>query len=205
MATSSRRLTLVLGALVGLAGLVVGLVMAVVLFWSGLPSPDYFQTERFLADTTGFLGAGLTISSGAIMPFKKQVLAWTRDRWGLKWIHYIVAGAGAFFMTLHIALSLTFFLTLQVLLGAAATGGVLFVWIVGMILIEDLRFSVYHSLLSLIATVLVVFHTFTAGLGIPDMTPSVALSMVAAVAIAGVAGEIVHFFNRARAKTSSRP
>lgn len=185
-------MTLLLGALVTVAGLLVGLVMAVILFWGGLPTADYFQTEQFLADLTGFLAAGLTISSGAIMPFKKQVLAWSRDRWGFRWIHYIVAGAGGFFMVLHIALSLAFFLTLQVLLGAAATGGVLFVWITGMILVEELRFSVYHSLLGLIAVVLVVFHTFTAGLSVPNITSTLALSMVAAVAILGVVGEIIH-------------
>jgi len=198
LAGLSRRLTLLLAGLVVVAGLVVGLVMAVVLFWSGLPSFDYFQTERFLADLTGFLGAGLTISSGVIMPFKKQVLAWTRDRWGLRWMHYIVAGAGGFFIALHIALSLALFLTLQYLLGVAATGGVVFIWITGMILVEELRWSTFHSLLSLIGVVLIVFHTFTANVDIPDLSPDVAYSMLAVVAITGVVGEIVHFL-RARA------
>jgi len=197
-ATVSRRMTLYIAALVVLAGLVVGLVMAVILFWGGLPAFDYFQTERFIADLTGFLAAGLTVSSGVIMPFKKQVLAWTRDRWGLRWMHYIVAGAGGFFMVLHIALSLAFFLNLQYLLGVAATGGVLFIWITGMILVEELRWSTYHSLLSLIGVVLIVFHTYTATVATPDISPDIVLGMLALVAITGVVGEIINLLRSRR-------
>ena len=202
MAHVSRRLTLYLAALVVLAGLVVGLVMAVVLFWNGLPSSDYFQTEQFLADASGFLAAGLTVSSGAIMPFKKQILARTRDRSGLRWMHYIVAGAGGFFMALHIALSLAFFLNLQYLLGAAATGGVLFIWITGMILVQELKWSTYHDLLSLIGVDLIVFHTYTASVGIPNVSPDVAGGMIAVVAITGVIGEIINLVRSRRRRAS---
>jgi len=199
LAVVSRRLTLMLAGFVVLAGLVVGLVMAIVLFWGGLPSSDYFQTERALADGSGFLATGLTVVSGAMMPFKKSILARTRDRTGLRWIHYIVAGAGGFFIVLHIVWSLSFFLTLQVLLGAAAMGVVLFIWITGAILIEDLRtFLSYHNLLTLIGVVLIVMHTYSAGLDIPYLTPDVSLAMVALVAVLGVAGEIAYFVRSRR-------
>jgi len=199
VASGSRYRTLLLGAFVTLGGLVVGLVIAIVLFRDGLPSPNYFQTERALADISGFLAVGLTVASGVMMPFKKPILARTRDRTGLRWVHYIVAGAGGFFIVLHIIWSLSFFLTLQVLLGAASTGAVLFIWITGIILVEDLRtFLPYHSFLTLVGVFLMLVHTYSAGVDIPYLTPDVSLAMLALVAIVGVAGEIVHFLRSRR-------
>ena len=65
-------------------------------------------------------------------------------------------------------LFLAFPLSLPVLLGYAATGAALFVWITGGIYFQGARNSMfYHGLLSIGAIFLMIVHTFGAGRNIP--------------------------------------
>jgi len=129
--------------------------------------PSLFRTGS-LADLFGFLALALIAATGVLMLFKTGLTSRMGTPERLWRVHIVIAGAGGLFLGLHVALFLAFPLSLAVLLGYAATGAALFVWITGGIYFQGVRNSTfYHGLLSIGAIFLMVVHTFGAGRNLP--------------------------------------
>ncbi|HVC27131.1 MAG TPA: hypothetical protein VND40_03130 [Nitrososphaerales archaeon] len=145
-----------------------------------------------LADLFGFLALALIAATGVLMLFKKSLTAWMGSPERLWRLHVVVAGAGGFFLGLHVVLFLAFPLSLPVLLGYAATGAALFVWITGGIYFQGARNSLFsHGLLSVGAIFLMIVHTFGAGRNIPMEFSGLSLALIAVLVLAGVTWQVV--------------
>jgi hypothetical protein len=141
-----------------------------------------------LADLFGFLALALIAATGVLMLFKNILTAWMGSPERLWRLHVVIAGAGGFFLGLHVVFFLAFPLSLPVFLGYAATGAALFVWITGGVYFQGVRNSMfYHGLLSTGAIFLMVVHTFGAGRNIPMELSGVSLALIAVTVLAGVA------------------
>jgi hypothetical protein len=144
-----------------------------------------------LADLFGFLALALIAATGVIMLFKGSLTAWMGSPERLWRLHIVIAGAGGLFLGLHVVLFLAFPLSLPVLLGYAATGAALFVWITGGIYFQGVRNSMfYHGLLSIGAIFLMVVHTFGAGRNIPMVLSGLSLALIAVAVLAGVTWQV---------------
>jgi hypothetical protein len=145
-----------------------------------------------LADLFGFLALALIAATGVLMLFKKSLTATMESPESLWRLHIVIAGAGGFFLGLHVVLFLAFPLSLPVLLGYAATGAALFVWITGGVYFQGVRNSIfYHGLLSIVGIFLMVVHTFGAGRNIPMELSGLSLAVIAVVVLAGVARQVL--------------
>jgi amino acid transporter len=103
-----------------------------------------------LADLFGFLALGLIAATGVLMLFKNSLTARMGSPERLWRLHIVIAGAGGFFLGLHAVLFFALPLSLPVLLGYAATGAALFIWVTGGIYFQGARNSMfYHGLLSI--------------------------------------------------------
>jgi hypothetical protein len=146
-----------------------------------------------LADLFGFLALALIAATGVLMLFKDSLAGWMGSSERLWRLHVVVAGAGGLFLGLHIVVFLAFPLSLPVLLGYAATGAALFVWITGAVYFQGVRNSMfYHGLLSIVGIFLMVVHTFGAGRNIPMDLSGLSLVLIAVVVLAGVGRQVVH-------------
>jgi hypothetical protein len=145
-----------------------------------------------LADLFGFLALALISATGILMLFKKRLTTWMGNPERLWRLHIVIAGAGGFFLGLHVVLFLAFPLSLPVLLGYGATGAALFVWITGGIYFQGARNSMfYHGLLSIGAIFLMIVHTFGAGGNIPVELSGLSLALIAVAVLAGVTWQLV--------------
>jgi len=125
------------------------------------------------------------------MLFKKPLAVWMGNPERLWRLHVVIAGAGGVFLGLHAVLFLAFPLSLPVLLGYAATGAALFVWITGAVYFQAIRNSVFfHGLLSIGGIFLMVLHTFGAGKNIPIELSGISLAATAMVVLAGVTWQL---------------
>ncbi len=155
------------------------------------PSPRLFELGS-LADLFGFLALGLVAATGAMMLFKAPLAVWLGSSERLWRLHVVIAGAGGFFLGLHVVIFLAFPLSLPVLLGYGATGAALFVWVTGGVYFQGVRNSMfYHGLLSIGAIFLMVVHTFGAGRNIPMELSGISLALIAIIVLAGVARQVV--------------
>ena len=144
-----------------------------------------------LADLFGFLALALIAATGVLMLFKGRLTVWMGSPERLWRLHIVIAGAGGLFLGLHVVLFLAFPLSLPVLLGYAATGAALFVWITGAIYFQGIRNSMfYHGLLSIGAIFLMVVHTFGAGRNIPMVLSGLSLALIAVAVLAGVTWQV---------------
>jgi hypothetical protein len=176
----------------------IGLVL-VSLFWLGvllllrLPlRPSLLFGVGSLADLFGFLALALIAATGVLMLFKGRLAAWMGSPERLWRLHVLIAGAGGVFLGLHVVLFLAFPLSLPVLLGYAATGAALFVWITGGIYFQGVRNSMFfHGLISIGAIFLMVVHTFGAGRNIPVELSGLSLALTAVAVLAGVSWKLV--------------
>jgi len=176
----------------------IGLVL-ISLFWLGVllllrlaPRPYFLFGVGSLADLFGFLALALIAATGVLMLFKGRLAAWMGSPERLWRLHVLVAGAGGVFLGLHVVLFLAFPLSLPVLLGYAATGAALFVWITGGIYFQGVRNSMFfHGLLSIGAIFLMVVHTFGAGRNIPVELSGLGLALTAVAVLAGVSWKLV--------------
>jgi predicted ferric reductase len=160
--------------------------LGVLLFLLLAPQRYLFGT-RSLADLFGFLALALIAATGVLMLFKKRLSAWMGSPERLWRLHVVIAAAGGVFLGLHVVLFLAFPLSLPVLLGYAATGAALFVWITGGVYFQGLRnSSFYHGLLSIGAIFLMIVHTFGAGQNIPVELSGISLALIAVAVLAGV-------------------
>ncbi len=156
-----------------------------------------------LADLFGFVALALIAATGVIMLFKGRLTAWMGSPERLWRLHIVIAGAGGLFLGLHVVLFLAFPLSLPVLLGYAATGAALFVWITGGIYFQGVRNSMfYHGLLSIGAIFLMVVHTFGAGRNIPMVLSGLSLALIAVAVLAGVTWQVAKAW---KADGASRP
>lgn len=150
------------------------------------PPPSLFGIGS-LADLFGFLALAFIAATGILMLFKKPLTLWMGSPEGLWRLHIAIAGAGGLFLGLHAVLFLAFPLSLPVLLGYAATGAALFVWITGAVYFQGVRDSMfYHGLLSIGGIFLMVVHTFGAGRNIPVALSGLSLAAVGLVVLAVV-------------------
>jgi hypothetical protein len=155
------------------------------------PRPYLFGIGS-LADLFGFLALALIAATGVLMLFKKSLTAWMGSPERLWRLHVVMAGAGGLFLGLHVVLFLAFPLSLPVLLGYAATGAALFVWITGAVYFQGVRNSMfYHGLLSIGGIFLMVVHTFGAGRNIPMELSGISLALIAVAVLAGVTWRLV--------------
>jgi hypothetical protein len=155
------------------------------------PRPYLFRIGS-LADLFGFLALALIAATGVLMLFKKSLTAWMGSPERLWRLHVVIAGAGGLFLGLHVVLFLAFPLSLPVLLGYAATGAALFVWITGAVYFQGVRNSMlYHGLLSIGGIFLMVVHTFGAGRNIPMELSGISLALIAVAVLAGVTWRLV--------------
>ena len=155
-----------------------------------LPGPYLFGVGS-LADLSGFLALTLMAATGVLMLFKRSLTARMGSPESLWRLHIVIAGAGGFFLGLHVVLFLAFPPSLPVLLGYAATGAALFVWITGSVYFQGVRNSMfYHGLLSIVGIFLMVVHTFGAGRNIPMELSGISLALIAIVVFTGVARQI---------------
>lgn len=160
-----------------------GVLLLLLMFRS---APRFFGIGS-LADLFGFLALALIAATGVLMLFKKRLTAWMGNPERLWRLHIVIAGAGGFFLGLHVVLFLAFPLSLPVLLGYGATGAALFVWITGGIYFQGARNSMfYHGLLSIGAIFLMIVHTFGAGRNIPVELSGLSLALIAVAVLAGV-------------------
>jgi hypothetical protein len=152
------------------------------------PRPSFvFGAAGSLADLFGFLALALIAATGVLMLFKARLTARMGSQEALWRLHIVIAGAGGMFLGLHVVFFLAFPLSLPVLLGYAATGAALFVWITGGIYFQGVRNSTfYHGLLSIGAIFLMVVHTFGAGRNIPVELSGISLALIAVAVLAGV-------------------
>ena len=156
------------------------------------PQRPYLFGIGSLADLFGFLALALIAATGVLMLFKGRLTVWMGSPERLWRLHIVIAGAGGLFLGLHVVLFLAFPLSLPVLLGYAATGAALFVWITGGIYFQGVRNSMfYHGLLSIGAIFLMVVHTFGAGRNIPAVLSGLSLALIAVAVLAGVTWQIV--------------
>jgi hypothetical protein len=156
-----------------------------------LGSPPRLFGIGSLADLSGFLALVLISATGVLMLFKKKLAAWMGSPESLWRLHVVIAGAGGFFLGLHVVLFLAFPLSLPVLLGYAATGAALFVWITGGIYFQGARSSMFfHGLLSIGAIFLMIVHTFGAGRNIPVELSGLSLALIAVAVLAGVTWQL---------------
>jgi hypothetical protein len=174
------------------------------------PSRDLFRLG-YLADLFGFLALGLIAATGVLMLFKSHLAVALGSSERLWRLHVIVAGAGGLFLGLHVVLFLAFPLSLPVLVGYAASGAALFVWITGATYFQGVRSSMfYHGLLSIGGIFLMLVHTFAAGRNIPMELSGVALALIALAVLAGVATQLgratrADQIGRARMKRFDQP
>lgn len=144
-----------------------------------------------LAELFGFLALALIAVTGVLMLFKGRLTGWMASPERLWRMHVVIAGAGGVFLGLHVVLFLSFPLSLPVLLGYAAAGAALFVWLTGGIYFQAVRNSMfYHGLLSIGAIFLMVVHTFGAGRNIPVALSGVSLALIAIAVLAGVTWQL---------------
>jgi hypothetical protein len=150
------------------------------------PRPSAFGIGS-LADLFGFLALAFIAATGVLMLFKRPLTLWMGSPERLWRLHIAIAGAGGLFLGLHVVLFLAFPLSLPVLLGYAATGAALFVWITGAVYFQGVRNSMfYHGLLSIGGIFLMVVHTFGAGRNIPLELSGASLAAVGLVVLAVV-------------------
>ncbi len=160
--------------------------LGILLMLELVPRPYFFGLGS-LADLFGFIALGLIVATGALMLFKRPLTAWMGSPERLWRLHVVVAGVGGAFLGLHVVLFLSFPLSLPVLLGYAATGAALFVWITGAIYFQGVRNSMfYHGLLTIGGIFLMVVHTFGAGRNIPVELSGISLAATAIVVLAVV-------------------
>ena len=156
------------------------------------PRPYFLFGAGSLADLFGFLALALIAATGVLMLFKGRLTAWMGSPERLWRLHIVIAAAGGVFLGLHVVLFLAFPLSLPVLLGYAASGAALFVWITGGIYFQGVRNSMfYHGLLSIGAIFLMVVHTFGAGRNIPVVLSGLSLALIAVAVLAGVTWQLV--------------
>ncbi len=166
--------------------------LGVLLLFQFVPRPYFFFGIGSLADLFGFLALALIAATGVLMLFKNRLTPWMGSPEMLWRLHIVIAGAGGFFLGLHVVLFLAFPLSLPVLLGYAATGAALFVWITGAVYFQGARNSMfYHGLFSIGAIFLMVVHTFGAGRNIPVELSGLSLALIAVVVLAGVTWQLV--------------
>jgi hypothetical protein len=171
-----------------------------VLFQAG-PRPYFFGIGG-LADLSGFLALALIAATGVLMLFKKPLGAWMGSPEALWRLHILIAGAGGVFLGLHVVLFLAFPLSLPVLLGYAATGAALFVWITGAVYFQAVRNSMfYHGLLSIGGIFLMILHTFGAGRNIPVELSGLSLALTAVAVLAVVSWRLAKAWRAAGAVT----
>jgi hypothetical protein len=152
----------------------------------------YFFGIGSLGDLCGFLAVALIAATGVLMLFKKRLSGWMGSPERLWRLHVLMAGAGGVFLGLHVVIFLAFPLSLPVLLGYAATGAALFVWITGGIYFQGVRNSMFaHGLLSIGAIFLIIVHTIGAGRNIPAELSGVSLALTAVALLAGVTWRLV--------------
>lgn len=162
-------------------------------------SSRYFRIGS-LADLFGFLALALIAATGVLMLFKGRLATWMGSSERLWRLHIVIAAAGGVFLGLHVVLFLAFPISLPVLLGYAATGAALFVWITGGIYFQGVRDSMFfHGLLSIGAIFLMVVHTFGAGRNIPIWLSGISLALTAVVVLGGVTWKLVRVWTGDRA------
>lgn len=145
-----------------------------------------------LGDLFGFLALALIAATGVLMLFKGRLTGWMGSPERLWRLHVVIAGAGGLFLGLHVVIFLAFPLSLPVLLGYAATGAALFVWITGGIYFQGVRNSMFaHGLLSIGAIFLIIVHTIGAGRNIPVELSGISLALTAVALLAGVTWRLV--------------
>ena len=177
--------------------------LGVLLYLQLSPRPFFFFGIGSLADLFGFLALALIAATGVLMLFKRRLTAWMGSPERLWRLHVVIAGAGGFFLGLHVVLFLAFPLSLPVLLGYAATGAALFVWITGGIYFQGVRNSMfYHGLLSIGAIFLMLVHTFGAGRNIPVDLSGITLALIAVAVLAGVTWRLSRAWRAAGAPPS---
>ena len=147
----------------------------------------YFFGLGSLADLFGFLALALIGATGVLMLFKARLTARLGAPERLWRLHVVIAGAGGSSLGSTSSCFLAFPLSLPVLLGYAATGAALFVWITGATYFQGVRSSMfYHGSLSIVAIFLMIVHTFAAGRNIPMELSGVASLLIALAVLAGV-------------------
>jgi hypothetical protein len=162
------------------------------LFVLPLSPRPYFFGIGSLGDLFGFLALALIAATGVLMLFKRSLAGWMGSPERLWRLHVVIAGAGGLFLGLHVVIFLVFPLSLPVLLGYAATGVALFVWITGGIYFQGVRNSMFsHGLLSIGAVFLMVVHTIGAGRNIPVELSGISLALTAVAVLAGVTWRLV--------------
>jgi len=163
-----------------------------VLLLLSLSRGPYLPGIPSLPDLFGFLALFFVAATGVMMLFKKPLTLWMGNPERLWRLHIAIAGAGGFFLGLHVVLFLAFPLSLPVLLGYAATGAALFVWVTGAVYFQGVRNSMfYHGLLSLGGIFLMVVHTFGAGRNISMEVSGVSLAALALALLVGVTWRLV--------------
>jgi hypothetical protein len=172
-------------------------LVAVFVFALGLlvvlrgPKPYFIIGLGSLADLSGFLALALIAATGVMMLFKKPLSSRMGSSERLWRLHIVIAGGGGLFLGVHVVLFLVLPLSLPILLGYAASGAALFVWISGGTYFQGIRNSMfYHGLLSIGAIFLIVVHTFGAGRNIPMELSGITLALIAVVVLAGVTWQL---------------
>lgn len=98
-------------------------------------------TERQLANVSGLLALLLLVAAGAMMTFRRSLLARTRYADGLRTVHVVVSALAGLFLIIHVAALISFPLTFDALLGYVASGAALLIWITGETYLKGVRRS----------------------------------------------------------------
>lgn len=137
-------------------------------------------TERQLANVSGLLALLLLVAAGAMMTFRRSLLARTRYADGLRTVHVVVSALAGLFLIIHVAALISFPLTFDALLGYVASGAALLIWITGETYLKGVRRSLPpHTLLSLAAVWLILFHAYGGRIGIPTVVEGLTLTLIA--------------------------
>ncbi len=148
-------------------------------------------------DIFGFLAIILIAATAALMLMRKLALKRLGDLESLRQLHVLIALAGGLFMVLHIIIFIDSPLGLPVLLGYAATGGALVVWLTGSAFLARVKDSLfYHGSISLAAVSLMLIHAFGSGGNLPDEFAEVVLGATVFVLLLGAFGHLVRIIPR---------
>lgn len=142
-----------------------------------------------LADLAGLAALFLICASSFAILFRRWMIAKTRNLTLVRWTHLSLSAAAAASLTVHVVLSLGFPLTAGVLLGYAAFGTSVLVWLTGGAFVERVRGTLtLHGQFTIIMISLVLVHAAATSVALAPFSPVV----FGCVALLGLVNGVYH-------------
>jgi len=140
-----------------------------------------------LADLFGFAAVILAGISSVLMVFRGRILKITKNLGIVRSAHVAISALAGIFIVLHVSFYFTMPINTGTLLGYAAFGMAVVVWLTGTAFVERVRDSfLYHSSFSIVFISLALLHAASSSTNIPASLSELILTSATAVLLVNV-------------------